>query len=190
MDVSRRSCTRDQRTPISLPQEREGVQPPRQDVLCQIFGSQFEVIFLLHYSVTSVSDCFCFSMGVTDSCYTCFYFWNLCYIFFLFQKIFLYTVWRRKTFIQRTEFFLGWILSRERASSQGHMFGAAGPVKLDLNLEDFLEPGVRQLWRSRVSIGGHIAEFEDSVGLPSLLLLISRSVESDEAKIAAGLDVL
>ena len=114
----------------------------------QIFGSQFEVIFLLHYSVTSVSDCFCFSMGATDSCYTRFYFWNLCYIFFLFQKIFLYTVWRRKTFIQRTEFFLGWILSRERASSQGHMFSAAGPVKLDLNLEDFLEPGVRQLWRS------------------------------------------
>ena len=33
----------------------------------QIFGSQFEVIFLLHYSVTSVSDCFCYSMGVTDS---------------------------------------------------------------------------------------------------------------------------
>ena len=54
----------------------------------QIFGSQFEVIFLLHYSVTSVSDCFCFSMGATDSCYTCFYFWNLCYIFFLFQKFF------------------------------------------------------------------------------------------------------
>ncbi len=48
-------------------------------------------------------------------------------------------------FIQRTEFFLGWILSRERASSQGHLFSAAGPVKLDLNLEDFLEPGVRQL---------------------------------------------
>ena len=70
------------------------------------------------------------------------------------------------------------------------MFGAAGPVKLVLNLEDFLEPGVRQLWRSRFSIGGHMAEFEDSVGLPSLLLLISRSVESDEAKIAAGLDVL
>ena len=106
------------------------------------------------------------------------------------SEIFLYTVWRRKTFIQRTKFFLGWILSRERVSSQGHMFGAAGPVKLDLNLEDFLEPGVRQLWRSRVSIGGHIAEFEDSVGLPSLLLLISRSVESDEARIAAGVDVL
>ena len=35
-----------------------------------------------------------------------------------------------------------------------------------------------------------VEEFEDSVGLPSLLLLISRSVESDEAKIAAGLDVL
>ena len=52
--------------PISLLQEREGVQPPRQDVLCQIFGSQFEVIFLLHYPVTSVSDCFCYSMGVTD----------------------------------------------------------------------------------------------------------------------------
>ena len=57
-----------------------------------------------------------------------------------------------------------------RVSGQGHMFGAAGPVKLDLNLEDFLEPGVRQLWRSRVSIGGHMAEFEDSVGLPSFLL--------------------
>ena len=70
------------------------------------------------------------------------------------------------------------------------MLGAAGPVKLDLNLEDFLEPGVRQLWRSRVSIGCHIAELKDSVGLPSLLLLISRSVESDEARIAAGVDVL
>ena len=35
-----------------------------------------------------------------------------------------------------------------------------------------------------------MAEFEDSVGLPSLLLLISRSVESDEASIAAGVDVL
>ena len=33
-------------------------------------------------------------------------------------------------------------------------------------------------------------EFEDSVGLPSLLLLISRSVESDEARIAARVDVL
>ena len=141
---SRRSCTRDQGTPISLPQDgRSAASLPGCSY--QIFGSQFEVIFLLHYSVTSVSDCFCFSMGATDSCYTRFYFWNLCYIFFLFQKIFLYTVWRRKTFIQRTEFFLGWILSRERASSQGHMFGAAGPVKLDLYLEDFLEPGVRQL---------------------------------------------
>ena len=106
------------------------------------------------------------------------------------SEIFLYTLWRRKTFIQRTKFFLGWILSRERVPGQGHIFGAAGPVKLDLNLVDFLEPGVRQLWRSRISIGGHMAEFEDSVRLPSLLLLISRSVESDEAKIAAGLDVL
>ena len=35
-----------------------------------------------------------------------------------------------------------------------------------------------------------MTEFEDSVGLPSLFLLIFRSVESDEAKIAAGLDVL
>ena len=35
-----------------------------------------------------------------------------------------------------------------------------------------------------------MAEFEDSVELPSLLLLISRSVESDKARIAAGVDVL
>ena len=35
-----------------------------------------------------------------------------------------------------------------------------------------------------------MTEFEDSVGLPSLFLLISRSMESDEARIAAGVDVL
>ena len=35
-----------------------------------------------------------------------------------------------------------------------------------------------------------MAEFEDSVGLPSLLLLISRLVESDEARIAADVEVL
>ena len=35
-----------------------------------------------------------------------------------------------------------------------------------------------------------MAEFEDSVGLLSLLLLISRSVEGDEARIAAGVEVL
>ncbi len=35
-----------------------------------------------------------------------------------------------------------------------------------------------------------MAGFEDSVGLPSHLLLISRSVESDEARIAADVEVL
>ena len=62
------------------------------------------------------------------------------------------------------------------------MLGAAGAVKLDLDLEDFPEPGVRQLWGKKVSIGSNMAEFEDSVGLPSFLL---HSL-SDEA----GLDFL
>ena len=84
---SRRLCTRDQGLPSAFRRNgRSAASSPGCSY--QIFGSQFEVIFLLHYSVTSVSDCFCFSMGVTDSCYTCFYFWNLCYIFFLFQKFF------------------------------------------------------------------------------------------------------
>ena len=35
-----------------------------------------------------------------------------------------------------------------------------------------------------------MTEFEDSVGLPSLFLLSSRSMESDKTRIAAGVDVL
>ena len=35
-----------------------------------------------------------------------------------------------------------------------------------------------------------MTEFEDSVGLPSLFQLISRSIEGDKAGIAAGVDVL
>ena len=144
---SRRWCTRDQGTPISLPQEREE---------CSLFARMFLSDFWLsvwgHFSVTLLSHIcfrlFLFQYGSDWQLLHLFLFLELVLHFLSVSEIFLYTVWRRKTFIQRTEFFLGWILSRERASSQGHMFGAAGPVKLDLNLEDFLEPGVRQLWRS------------------------------------------
>ena len=88
---SRRLGTRDQKLPSAFRRSgRSAASSPGCSY--QIFGSQFEVIFLLHYSVTSVSDCFCFSMGVTDSCYTCFYFWNLCYIFFLFQNFYVYSM--------------------------------------------------------------------------------------------------
>ena len=50
-----------------------------------------------------------------------------------------------------TRGFVGLLQQQEgvQVSGQGHMFGAAGPVKLDLDLEDFLEPGVRQLWRKQ-----------------------------------------
>ena len=54
----------------------------------QIIGSRFKVTFLLHYSVTSVSDCFCFSMGATDSCYTCLYFLELVLHFLPVSEIF------------------------------------------------------------------------------------------------------
>ena len=136
--------------PISLPQEREE---------CSLFARMFLSDFWLsvwgHFSVTLLSHIcfrlFLFQYGSDWQLLHLFLFLELVLHFLSVSEIFLYTVWRRKTFIQRTEFFLGWILSRERASSQGHMFGAAGPVKLDLNLEDFLEPGVRQLWRSRDS---------------------------------------
>ena len=36
-----------------------------------------------------------------------------------------------------------------RVSGQGRMLGAAEIVKLYLDLEDFPEPGVRQLWRKQ-----------------------------------------
>ena len=125
-----------------------GVQPLRQDVLIRFLALSSRSFFCYTtqshlFQTVSVSVWERLTVVTLVSIFV-----NLCYIFFLFQKFFLYTVWRRKPFIQRTKFFLGWILSRERVSGQGHMFGAAGPVKLDLYLEDFLEPGVRQLWRS------------------------------------------
>ena len=36
-----------------------------------------------------------------------------------------------------------------RVTGQGRILGAVEPVKLDLDLEDFPEPGVRQLWRKQ-----------------------------------------
>ena len=124
-----------------------GVQPLRQDVLIRFLALSSRSFFCY----TTQSHLFqTVSVSVWErlTVVTLVSIFGTCVTFSFCFRNFLYTVWRRKPFIQRTKFFLGWILSRERASSQGHMFGAAGPVKLDLNLEDFLEPGVRQLWRS------------------------------------------
>ena len=120
MDVSRRMSTRDQRPPSAFCRSRKECVLLARMFCVRYFDSQFEVSFLLHYSVTSVSDYFCFSMGATDGWFHLSLFLGLVFTFFhLFQSI-LYTVWRRKflALVQRTKFFLKWILNRGQEALQ------------------------------------------------------------------------
>ena len=121
-------------------------------------------------------------MRATDGSLHLSFFWNLCYIFICFRIFCIQYGGGSLLFRElssssdgssvETRGFIGLLQQQEgvRVSGQGHMFGAAGPVKLDLDLEDFLEPGVRQLWRKQGFYWRPLAEFEDSMGLPSFLL--------------------
>ena len=79
--------------PISLPQEQEGVRPPRQDVLCQKFWlsvwGHFSVTLLNHTLRLAhpVSDYFCYSMGAINSLFHSSLFLGLVFTFFICFRI-------------------------------------------------------------------------------------------------------